>query len=104
MIGVANYLIQLGVRNNGHLALAHGNDAIGQCLEHVGVQITKIARQMESGDLSIARFEDFLPGTETFQKNGAKINPSFSGNDGFPWGKRLDARNSRDNPILLFLS
>jgi len=104
MIGVANYPIQLGVRNKRHLALANGDDAIGQGLEHVGVQITKIARHMESRDLPIARFEDFLPGTKTFQKNGAKINPSFSGNDGFPWGKRLDARNSRDNPILLFLS
>jgi hypothetical protein len=33
------------------------------------VQVAKIARQMESGNLSIALFEDFLPGTQAFQKN-----------------------------------
>jgi len=69
VIGVANYLIQLRMRNSRYLALAHRNDAIGQCLEYVGVQVAKIARQMESGNLSVATFEDFLPGTEAFQKH-----------------------------------
>ena len=68
MIGVANYLIQLRMRNSRYLALAHRDDAIGQCLEYVGVQVAKIARQMESGNLSVASFEDFLPGTQAFQK------------------------------------
>ena len=104
MIGVANYLIQLRMRDGRHLALAHGDDAIGQCLEYVGVQITKIARQMESGDLSVACFEDLLPRTQAFQKNGAKINPSVSRDDGFTGAKRLDARHRRDNSITLFLS
>ena len=72
MIRVANYPIQLGVRNNRHLALADGDDAIGQCLEHVGVQITKIARQMESGDLSIARLRTFCLALKPFKRTELK--------------------------------
>jgi len=69
VVGVANDLIQLRMRNSCYLALAHCDDAIGQCLEDVGMQVAKIARQMERGNLSVATFENFLPGTQAFQKH-----------------------------------